>query len=26
VRKPEVIDNPIFMPSKINGVSDAKQV
>ena len=26
VKKPEVIDNPIFMPSKTNGVSDAKQV
>ena len=26
VKKQEVIDNPIFMPSKINGVSDAKQV
>jgi len=26
LRKPEVIDNPIFMPSKTNGVSDAKQV
>ena len=26
VKRPEVIENPIFMPSKINGVSDAKQV
>jgi len=26
LKKPEVIDNPIFMPSKTNGVSDAKQV
>ena len=26
VKRPEVIDNPIFMPSKTNGVSDAKQV
>ena len=26
VKKPEVIENPIFMPSKTNGVYDAKQV
>ena len=26
VKKQEVIENPIFMPSKTNGVSDAKQV
>ena len=26
VKKSEVIDNPIFMPSQTNGVSDAKQV